>query len=301
MLRSNSKNKAFTLIELLVVIAIIAILAAILFPVFAQAKAAAKKTADLSNMKQSALAAQIYSGDSDDVSAANGEGWLYINGGAAAAGDWATVTPYLNYPENGDGGRFGRFGAGAGAPLGFMDPEAGQNWGRSLYPYIKSMDMYVSPSTQNDINPRLTPSTVGTAGRTSYVMNGCASNKSITSFSKPANTIIFQSRATISKEALCLPRMNSFPDGTTKANDTDLSWAGFNFNKGGNYAMGDGHAKFYKRNAVKFKDFGFWEWVFMDSRGRWVGPDENPTMDSDPTQNKDYWGSWGNCDPSQVP
>ena len=40
-------RKAFTLIELLVVIAIIAILAAILFPVFAQAKAAAKKTASL--------------------------------------------------------------------------------------------------------------------------------------------------------------------------------------------------------------------------------------------------------------
>ena len=41
-------KKAFTLIELLVVIAIIAILAAILFPVFAQAKEAAKKTATLS-------------------------------------------------------------------------------------------------------------------------------------------------------------------------------------------------------------------------------------------------------------
>ena len=41
----NSSKRAFTLIELLVVIAIIAILAAILFPVFAQAKAAAKKTA----------------------------------------------------------------------------------------------------------------------------------------------------------------------------------------------------------------------------------------------------------------
>ena len=47
----NAK-KAFTLIELLVVIAIIAILAAILFPVFAQAKEAAKKTACLSNEKQ---------------------------------------------------------------------------------------------------------------------------------------------------------------------------------------------------------------------------------------------------------
>ena len=61
------KNKAFTLIELLVVIAIIAILAAILFPVFAQAKAAAKSTADLSNMKQNATAFLMYSGDSDDL------------------------------------------------------------------------------------------------------------------------------------------------------------------------------------------------------------------------------------------
>ncbi len=60
-------KKAFTLIELLVVIAIIAILAAILFPVFAQAKAAAKKAAALSNLKQNATAVQIYLADSDDV------------------------------------------------------------------------------------------------------------------------------------------------------------------------------------------------------------------------------------------
>jgi prepilin-type N-terminal cleavage/methylation domain-containing protein len=60
-------RKAFTLIELLVVIAIIAILAAILFPVFAQAKAAAKKTASLSGLKQSALALHMYSTDVDDM------------------------------------------------------------------------------------------------------------------------------------------------------------------------------------------------------------------------------------------
>jgi len=61
------RKKAFTLIELLVVIAIIAILAAILFPVFAQAKEAAKKTTTLSNFKQTALAFNIYATDADDT------------------------------------------------------------------------------------------------------------------------------------------------------------------------------------------------------------------------------------------
>src|SRR5277367_2196602 len=60
------KRKAFTLIELLVVIAIIAILAAILFPVFAQAKIAAKKSVDLSNEKQVMLSVFMYSTDNDD-------------------------------------------------------------------------------------------------------------------------------------------------------------------------------------------------------------------------------------------
>src|SRR5580698_5112754 len=61
------KTRGFTLIELLVVIAIIAILAAILFPVFAQAKLAAKKTVALSNAKQIATANFIYMGDVDDA------------------------------------------------------------------------------------------------------------------------------------------------------------------------------------------------------------------------------------------
>jgi general secretion pathway protein G len=60
-------RRAFTLIELLVVIAIIAILAAILFPVFARAKAAAKKTACISNLSQIGKAIGLYMIDSDDV------------------------------------------------------------------------------------------------------------------------------------------------------------------------------------------------------------------------------------------
>jgi len=60
-------RRGFTLIELLVVIAIIAILAAILFPVVARAKMAAKKTADLNNTKQLGTALQIYLSDYDDT------------------------------------------------------------------------------------------------------------------------------------------------------------------------------------------------------------------------------------------
>ena len=64
--RGRSKQHAFTLIELLVVMAIIAILAAILFPVFAQARAAARKTSCLSNLKQLGNAGMMYTQDYDE-------------------------------------------------------------------------------------------------------------------------------------------------------------------------------------------------------------------------------------------
>lgn len=63
----SSRRRGFTLIELLVVIAIIAILAAILFPVFAQAREAARKTACLSNMKQLVTGAMMYAQDYDEM------------------------------------------------------------------------------------------------------------------------------------------------------------------------------------------------------------------------------------------
>lgn len=63
----KNKKSAFTLIELLVVIAIIAILASILFPVFAQAKAAAKKTTSISNLKQIGICWSLYNADYDSV------------------------------------------------------------------------------------------------------------------------------------------------------------------------------------------------------------------------------------------
>src|SRR5947208_2290027 len=66
-----SRRNAFTLIELLVVIAIIAILAAILFPVFAQARAKARQTACLSNMKQLGMAFRMYEQDWEETMPVN--------------------------------------------------------------------------------------------------------------------------------------------------------------------------------------------------------------------------------------
>ena len=108
------QRRAFTLIELLVVIAIIAILAAILFPVFAQAKAAAKKSACLSNVKQIALGFTMYAGDYEDMLApwtANACGTEpAVNGGGAFDTAYIynnLVAPYIKNGVNPKTGELG--------------------------------------------------------------------------------------------------------------------------------------------------------------------------------------------------
>lgn len=85
------RQRAFTLIELLVVIAIIAILAAILFPVFAQAKMAAKKSAALNQVKQIGTAMQLYVSDSDDVTPHVSSGGT---NNSVRTDVWYTMQPY---------------------------------------------------------------------------------------------------------------------------------------------------------------------------------------------------------------
>ena len=109
------KRKAFTLIELLVVIAIIAILAAILFPVFAQAKRSAKKAASSQNNREMALANIMYAGDYDDTIC------VMINGA------------YRNL-KNAKDGSLTQYG-----------DQRTDAWPLLVLPYVKSLGLFVDP------------------------------------------------------------------------------------------------------------------------------------------------------------
>lgn len=120
-------KKAFTLIELLVVIAIIAILAAILFPVFAQAKTAAKKTAAISNGKQVGLAIIQYMADHDDTFPRNDDcspsslNPALRNRAFNATGAGCTAAPFYNRMNH-------------------------YSWHKWIYPYAKNVDMFFHPA-----------------------------------------------------------------------------------------------------------------------------------------------------------
>ena len=108
-------KRAFTLIELLVVIAIIAILAAILFPVFAQAKMAAKKTASISNNKQITLSQIMYEADYDDMIP------IMATWGPCASPVYVC------------------FGGQPAGQSGYMP------WSQMVQPYMKNIDLYQDP------------------------------------------------------------------------------------------------------------------------------------------------------------
>lgn len=134
--------RAFSLIELLVVIAIIAILAAILFPVFARAKEAAKKTACLSNLRQIGTAFIIYGTDYDDRLPDRRDLKTSLPGG---------YKPWTTWPPS--------------------DPRAG--WAAyALQPYTKNDEMWICPSASgvfaNTIQVRQQSSILPEAKQTTY-------------------------------------------------------------------------------------------------------------------------------------
>jgi prepilin-type N-terminal cleavage/methylation domain-containing protein len=147
-------TRAFTLIELLVVIAIIAILAAILFPVFAQARERARMTDCLSNCKQIALAFQMYQQDYD--------GYFTWQG------------PHLG-DDNAD----------------FMAPGAKPTWGAELMPYIKSPKIYICPSARpSPFSAQYAWGPATALSASSYFMNGCFNGIPESTVDQPSDRIM---------------------------------------------------------------------------------------------------------------
>ncbi len=119
------RKRAFTLIELLVVIAIIAILAAILFPVFASAKEKAKQTSCTSNLRQMGTSVQLYLSDYDDRFP------------MASPNDGAAWQSGFIWPVPADW----RFGA---TPSSIE--QARTHWSNAIYPYLNNYGVYACPS-----------------------------------------------------------------------------------------------------------------------------------------------------------
>lgn len=125
-------KKAFTLIELLVVIAIIAILAAILFPVLAQARTAAKKSVAISNQKQIALGFVMYATDNDD---------MYPRRSGCELG--SSINPKFR-----DASFNATATAGCTGP--FYNSMTWQTWQKYVFPYVKNVDIFEHPLRQKN-------------------------------------------------------------------------------------------------------------------------------------------------------
>jgi prepilin-type N-terminal cleavage/methylation domain-containing protein/prepilin-type processing-associated H-X9-DG protein len=118
----DRRRKGFTLIELLVVIAIIAILAAILFPVFARAREKARQASCSSNLKQLALGMLMYAQDYDDT---------HVMYRYASGRYWSTEGPVdgWNYHSS----------------YGYSN-----SWPTFIYPYVKNTQIFLCPSTRSN-------------------------------------------------------------------------------------------------------------------------------------------------------
>jgi prepilin-type N-terminal cleavage/methylation domain-containing protein len=253
----QSNKRGFTLIELLVVIAIIAILAAILFPVFAKVREKARQASCASNLKQISLGVLQYVQDNDECYPA---GEINMNGG------WKDGYIGWQYP----------------CSTGEADCAAE---GNSTQPYIKSNGILQCPTIAG--NRWYTyPGTNGATPATSYTYNGDLQFSSDSVVVQPATTVLFWSGTTGSawvgrtlsnpnlscgdatKPCVYQPQANGCASGNG-GTDYYVVYGGYpsykkqNHGIGDNYAFADGHVKWNTQTGDWQKD----PWIYTGQDG----------------------------------
>lgn len=221
-LRQHAAHPGFTLIELLVVIAIIAVLAAILFPVFSQAREKARSTACLSNLKQLGTATQMYMQDYDEK--------LFFRA--------STASPSVS--------RSGAVVPNAQALLAV-------SWWNALMPYIKNRQIFTCPSDPaptptKDIHGALTISR-------SYIAIRAAEALALSQVEYPAEILVFVDKW----DRRAGPNPNAITDSWIEPFNGDFDYyptyrrmalAGDRHQDGLNASFFDGHARWLKGQAI---------------------------------------------------
>ena len=240
----SPRRRAFTLIEMLVVIGIIALLAALIFPVYSSVKRGAQATSCLNNMKQLALGFQQYTAD-------NGNRYPFAGNYQIWAGA-ATTTPFApSAAWNGGSGHWVTGGPIGADPKNYTDAEKGLALGvdpftyetgkeakperGALFPYVKSTALYICPSVEDNEKKRLT-----------YSMNCAVAGASVQRIRVPGELVILVDEG------------KTLNDGYFWAKDstdsTDTLFSGHNGN--GNLLFADGHVKSYPFKEMPLDNTG---------------------------------------------
>ena len=214
MLTEKSK-RGFTLIELLVVIAIIAILAAILFPVFARAREKARQSSCSSNLKQIALAEMMYVQDYDETSHPPVIGGVFQGGGTCS-------------------GCFQQYESGAVTPGG-----TGGVW-QPLGAYIKNTQVWYCPSAKDSEN--------GRGSWCSYGWARAGESRKQASVPQPSQDVMLAD----SPNFPWLTRDNTCCGANPNIQSSGPwpHWVSDRHNEGANIAFWDGHVKWHKTKGL---------------------------------------------------
>jgi len=217
------KRKGFTLIELLVVIAIIALLAAILFPVFARARENARRASCMSNMKQIGLALMQYTQDYDER--------LPFYGSTSAGDPSSTTSNYVTSTI--------------------------PNWHAQVYPYVKSWDLFKCPSAPESTDTSNAPRA---SGDSSYGANGVVVRWSGSATGPLSLAAIEKTAEIIFAHELSLRTRLSYAWPPRTGNKyrrwiQNASYNSLHFD-GANLVYVDGHVKWHKQSAICASAYG---------------------------------------------